>query len=798
MAIRITCPSCRQSYNIDENLRGKKVRCAGCQNILAVPAGDSRIMAEKPRPNTAAPVRFREEEKPAPRRRPAAEDWDDEEDDRPRRGKSRPSNNQTLLVFAATAGGVVLLGVFIVLIALVATRNNNPTPPPAMPPAPAPQMAAAPAPFAPASVAPPPPPRVEVPSGPAPGQIDLAVVQKVKQATVYLRVHLPNGGIAQGSGFFCMEPGLVLTNAHVLGMLRSDSTAPANVEVVMHSGQPNEIKTAGTVIGVDRSNDLAMLRVSGNQLPEPLPVDSANKLVETQKVYIFGFPLGSSLGKQITISESSVSALRRDDTGTLAQVQVNGGMHPGNSGGPVADTRGVVIGVSVAGIQGTSINFAIPGDLVKQALDGGFSKSELGIPFRTSGQTTLPITAACLDPLGRIRDVRAEVWTGPAGKERPAAIGHAPAPVPGDSSRQTVALSPRDGRFVGDIPLPSLGIGQVYWIQPVLVNAAGVSVWDAAQSVSLDKTPVVDRMPTTIQYKPPMAPIERTLKLNGNTTLSIFAGTKTIAIGQKMEGAALESLKPDPRGIGTFVQLTLGPCPFTVVTPDEKSLTIPLTVQQMVAQFSPTFLVAPDHACKERGKRNFNVVPGQVREIVEQLYEKVCNTFEATTLPVPNRSLQPLETWPARLPMFVVVQEKGKDKRAIQDMVVTCTYEGVRSTLGRKEAFVSLTGVVKGRGARANLDLGKVKGSALFDVDLGYLTQVNMTVNTEVEVEDSDVRILVTQESTVNRTNGNSLGMIAATQFQPQAPAAGAAPQNRGAMPPNQTPRPRPPIRGRR
>src|SRR5262249_22724265 len=160
-----------------------------------------------------------------------------------------------------------------------------------------------------------------------PAQLAPEMLGKVKQATAYLRVALPNGGVSQGSGFFALEPGLILTNAHVLGMLRADGPPPRNVSVVVNSGEPGEVKMAGTVLGVDRTNDLAVLRVDAGaaRLPAPLEVASAAKLIETQKVYIFGFPLGAELGKNITVSESSVSSLRRDETGAISQVQVNGG-----------------------------------------------------------------------------------------------------------------------------------------------------------------------------------------------------------------------------------------------------------------------------------------------------------------------------------------------------------------------------------------------------------------------------------------------------------------------------------------
>ena len=96
-----------------------------------------------------------------------------------------------------------------------------------------------------------------------------------------------------------------------------------------------------------------------------LPVRSARNLQETQQVYVFGFPFGADLGKEITVSQSSVSSLRWEtETGVLAKVQVNGGMQPGNSGGPVVDAYGNVIGVAVSVLRFTQINFAVPGDQI--------------------------------------------------------------------------------------------------------------------------------------------------------------------------------------------------------------------------------------------------------------------------------------------------------------------------------------------------------------------------------------------------------------------------------------------------
>src|SRR5262249_23461162 len=176
----------------------------------------------------------------------------------------------------------------------------------------------------------------------------------------------PNGQVAQGSGFFGIEPGIVLTNAHVLGMLEPSSRLPQKIVVVMHSGTPKEKALACRVLGIDRGTDLAVLRLMrATDLPKPLVVKSAKELQETETVFVFGFPLGDQLGKNISVRKSSVSALRLDPEGNLQKVQVEGGMDPGNSGGPVVDGQGNVIGVAVSKIATTQINFAVPGDFVR-------------------------------------------------------------------------------------------------------------------------------------------------------------------------------------------------------------------------------------------------------------------------------------------------------------------------------------------------------------------------------------------------------------------------------------------------
>src|SRR5260370_32745168 len=69
--------------------------------------------------------------------------------------------------------------------------------------------------------------------------LDAAVLKKLKAATVQLQVKLTDGRVVQGSGFFTDEPGLIVTNAHVLNMLDADSRKPVQVDVVVTDAAGN-------------------------------------------------------------------------------------------------------------------------------------------------------------------------------------------------------------------------------------------------------------------------------------------------------------------------------------------------------------------------------------------------------------------------------------------------------------------------------------------------------------------------------------------------------------------------------
>ena len=258
-----------------------------------------------------------------------------------------------------------------------------------------------------------------------------------------LKVTLPDDTVVQGSGFFGAGPNLVLTNAHVLGMLRDESRKPKKVEVIVNGGGADEKTYTARVLGVDSGSDLGVLYVAGKDLPEPIPLAPRNvEVLETQTVYIFGYPFGDALNKSITVTKSTVSGTRKNATG-YTQTQLAGGLHPGNSGGPVLNAKGAVIGVAVSGLKDTQIHFAVPVDYVHAFLGGRTHRWFYGVPYKDGNAVKMPINTMTYDPLGSVKTIRAEVWTGDPGPERAGVKGRDP--LPGDSEHTKVSLDYKAG-----------------------------------------------------------------------------------------------------------------------------------------------------------------------------------------------------------------------------------------------------------------------------------------------------------------------------------------------------------------
>lgn len=165
-------------------------------------------------------------------------------------------------------------------------------------------------------------------------------------STVVLRC-----GGSLGSGFF-VTPDLVLTNAHVVSL---DDT----VKILFSDGR----KLEGQVEERHTQLDIALVRVS-SAAAEPLPLGDATGLRTGDRVVFVGTPEGMDF----TVHEGIVSHTARQVLG-VAYLQIDANVNPGNSGGPVLDTTGRVVGIVTAKVDGAEglgialpVNYAYEGD----------------------------------------------------------------------------------------------------------------------------------------------------------------------------------------------------------------------------------------------------------------------------------------------------------------------------------------------------------------------------------------------------------------------------------------------------
>src|SRR3954471_9710777 len=205
---------------------------------------------------------------------------------------------------------------------------------------------------------------------------------------------VPGGG---GSGFVFTPDGLVLTNAHVVAGARG-------IEVLTTSG----LRLDADVLGVDPHTDIALLRVAAAQPLPVLELGSSRRLPGGQLVGAIGNPFGF----KCTVTAGVVSALGRSlraTTGRLIEdvVQTDAALNPGNSGGPLLDSAGRVIGVNTAIIAAAQgICFSVSIDIARQIVPelmrhGRVRRASLGIggqnlrlPRRYVRYFDLPIESA--------------------------------------------------------------------------------------------------------------------------------------------------------------------------------------------------------------------------------------------------------------------------------------------------------------------------------------------------------------------------------------------------------------------
>jgi len=242
------------------------------------------------------------------------------------------------------------------------------------------------------------------------GRVSNAVVHLKVQKPQQNRRQAPQPGGGTGSGFIISSDGFVVTNSHVVN-------GAERIEGMLQDGRSFQAR----VVGDDPATDLAVVKMDGDNL-STIAFGASDRLQVGQVAIAIGNPFGF----QYSVTAGVVSALGRtlrSQSGRLIDdvIQTDAALNPGNSGGPLVDSHGNVIGVNTAVIlPAQGLCFAVASNLAKFVvgkliLEGRVRRGVLGISAQTVPLPPKWLATLQLDTKGGIQ-VQGVEQDGPAAR----------------------------------------------------------------------------------------------------------------------------------------------------------------------------------------------------------------------------------------------------------------------------------------------------------------------------------------------------------------------------------------------
>jgi len=200
---------------------------------------------------------------------------------------------------------------------------------------------------------------------PTPTPITVAgIIEALTSSTVLIFVEMPEGSFS-GTGVIIDESGLTITNAHVV---EGAAIIKAYIPGI-------DRWLSAQLVGLSTCEDLAVIDISGEGYV-PATLGDSNKLTLGEEVIALGYPLVAQLGADLTVNRGVVSKLHAQQEQFQDLIQTDVDMNPGNSGGPLANMQGEVIGINTMGLQYSlagqpvsGVNFAIASSHAKSIIE---------------------------------------------------------------------------------------------------------------------------------------------------------------------------------------------------------------------------------------------------------------------------------------------------------------------------------------------------------------------------------------------------------------------------------------------
>lgn len=175
------------------------------------------------------------------------------------------------------------------------------------------------------------------------------IIENTIKSVVAIKTNL-----GQGSGFVIADGGYVVTNEHVM----DGATAAV---IITYDGQQHRVSK----VGGNTLMDIALLKMDSTSY-SPLKLGNSDNVQIGAKVIAIGNPLGL----QFSVSEGIISGVHRAGENQLNDyIQTDASLNPGNSGGPLINTNGEVIGINNFKISNSDIGFALESNYIKQVVN---------------------------------------------------------------------------------------------------------------------------------------------------------------------------------------------------------------------------------------------------------------------------------------------------------------------------------------------------------------------------------------------------------------------------------------------
>ena len=196
---------------------------------------------------------------------------------------------------------------------------------------------------------------------------------------------IPRERVSQGTGFIIEESGIIVTNQHVVGNRGENQEITVTLNSPEHKGDYK-----ATILGADARLDLAVLKIeNGNDQFPTVALGDSDQSRPGEWVIAIGNPYGKQFDHTVTVGVLSAKgreiAIRDPDTGTTRVyqnlMQTDAAINSGNSGGPLLNLEGKVIGINTAvHAQAQGIGFAIPINVAKEVLQELIETGEVKLP----------------------------------------------------------------------------------------------------------------------------------------------------------------------------------------------------------------------------------------------------------------------------------------------------------------------------------------------------------------------------------------------------------------------------------